>query len=439
MSPRATPCPRGSTPQAVPVTVDDDGRTPGACQILGAVMEDEAGFAADVSLCAFENTLSDTARRAQSSLLSDRYLIGTLAERGREAAPMRAGFLYSAMPAVARLEHRAERVACAMFGARHVEFRPLSGLHATICTLATLTRPGDLVYSIDPADGGHFATQRLLHLLGRGSSYLPWNRAAHVPDIAALARTWRERPGRLLLLDHGTPLVPLPVAAIRDVIGSRAVLVYDGSHTLGLIAGGEFQDPLREGCDVLQGNTHKSFPGAHKGLILFADDATGRAVSDEIGAALVSSQNTGGTIANLVTVLEMAEHGRRYARAMVANARLLAAALEDRRFALVQPGSEPRSHVLLIAGHPRATGYDLAHRLLQAGIRVNARPVGGQVVVRIGTQEITRRGCTADDLGLLAEVMSLAAQGGSAARTRKIARGLAKRWNRVHFSFDGHG
>ena len=37
---------------------------------------------------------------------------------------------------------------------------------------------------------------------------------------------------------------------------------------LGLIAGGQFQQPLKEGADVMMGSTHKTFPGPQGGIIL---------------------------------------------------------------------------------------------------------------------------------------------------------------------------
>ena len=43
-------------------------------------------------------------------------------------------------------------------------------------------------------------------------------------------------------------------------------------HVLGLIAGGEFQDPLREGADVMTGSSHKTFPGPQGGFVLSDSD-----------------------------------------------------------------------------------------------------------------------------------------------------------------------
>ena len=56
------------------------------------------------------------------------------------------------------------------------------------------------------------------------------------------------------------------LADVAHEVGAR--VMYDGAHVLGLIAGGEFQDPLREGADVMTGSSHKTFPGPQGGFLL---------------------------------------------------------------------------------------------------------------------------------------------------------------------------
>jgi glycine/serine hydroxymethyltransferase len=297
-----------------------------------------------------------------------------------------------------------------MFGARWVDFRPLSGLHATICTLVAATEPGDTVYSISPADGGHFATAPLLRRLARVPRELPWDPASGTIDVEEFAVVWRRHPGRMVFLDHSVPQRPLPVAALRAVLGTDALLVYDASHTLGLVAGGVFQNPLAEGCDILQGNTHKSFPGAHKGLLAFREEALGRRISAAMGEALVSSQATGGTLANFVTCLELDRHGRDYARAMLVNARAFAESLGERGLPVREPAGA-YSHVLLIDAVDDEAALELGRRLLAAGIRVNVRPCGGRMAVRLGVQEVTRLGLGPTDLVRLADLISALARG----------------------------
>ena len=398
--------------------------------LIAGVLAEVAARRDSLSLAAFENVLSDTARSILAVPLADRYLIARAEDRQPGSSWINGGLMCTGYPGVDLLEAAATQAARAMFGAAWVDFRPLSGLHATICTVTTMTAPGELVYSIDPVQGGHFATRGLLESTGRASAYLPW--CDGTVDLTAFAAQWARLPGRMVLFDHGIPQRAIPVAEIRAVVGAEALLVYDASHTLGLIAGGAFQDPLAEGCDVLQGNTHKSFPGAHKGLVAFANVAVGRAMSDGMGGALVSSQNTGATLANFVTTLEMLDHGHGYAAQMLTNRAALASALRAE-------GGEVRdggTHILLVDSISSRCGYDLAADLIACGIHLNARPIGGQVLLRLGVQEVTRRGLGADDLSGLAALIGRVARDGVSSRLRADVVALARAFPRVHYSFD---
>ncbi len=406
-----------------------------AAALLDGTRADASAVRAGIGLAAFENVMSDTARALTCSALADRYLLGHLTERGGGRSLLRAGLLLADHPAVNALEDAATRALCSMLGATWADFRPLSGLSATLCTLVALTEPGDLVYSIAAEHDGHFATRSLVARLGRRWAALPWDPAQDVPDVPALAAAWRRRPGKMLLLDHSVPLRPLPVAALRAAIGGDAVLVYDASHTLGLIAGGAFQDPLREGCDLIQANTHKSFPGAHKGLLAFADPATGRRASAVIGETLLSSQATGPTLANFVTCLELAEHGRAYAAAMLANVAALAGALTERGLA-ARPLAAGHSHLLIVDACGDAAALELGRALLDAGLRVNVRPARGRVALRLGVQEITRIGMSPPDMERLADLIAAAGRAADPAAWLPATAALAAEFSVVRFSFD---
>ena len=47
---------------------------------------------------------------------------------------------------------------------------------------------------------------------------------------------------------------------------------------LGLIAGGQFQDPLREGAAVLTGSAGKTFSGPQSGVMVWDDPIPDRAL-----------------------------------------------------------------------------------------------------------------------------------------------------------------
>ena len=95
--------------------------------------------------------------------------------------------------------------------------------------------------------------------------------ATYVPDAEkAKAVLSAEKPA-LAFLGSSFIFFRHPVKAVSDHVRAQNLptkVVFDGAHVLGLIATGEFQDPLREGAEVLFGSTHKSLYGPQGGLIL---------------------------------------------------------------------------------------------------------------------------------------------------------------------------
>ena len=130
---------------------------------------------------------------------------------------------------------------------------------------------------------------------------------------------------------------PHPVSAIRKGLeesGYRGCLVYDGSHVLGLIACGHFQDPLGEGADILVGSTHKSFYGPQGGIILTDSPRLASSLRKmleldlEAGIGLVDNPHLN-RIAALGLALEEMLGDPSYGERVVENARALARSLDE--------------------------------------------------------------------------------------------------------------
>jgi glycine hydroxymethyltransferase len=407
-------------------------------RLIEGVRQDEMSIESMLSLTANENLPSRLCRSLFTSSLADHYHLGAAFERLPSNYLVKGGLMLKGLPQVCALEHAAEQAAREMFDAEVSDFRPLSGVHATLCTLSLATRPGDIVYSISPAHGGHFATRVLLEHIGRRSRYLPWDNASLTWDRASLAKAFRKSPPAAVLLDLGVVLKPLPVRALRELTGPRVCIIYDASHTLGLIAGKVFPNPLTEGCDVLQGNTHKTFPGPQKGMLHFRQQRFGNALCSKLSEGFVSSQHTHHAVALYVAMLEMQTFGRDYARQMVANAQALARALEVRGFELFRVDNVPTlSNTVLITATRGPDVYLACELLLRCGISTNARPFHGRGVLRIGTQQITRLGMREPEMEWIAEMFhrSLVRREPEEPLRHEV-KAFVSRYRNVHYSFD---
>lgn len=380
--------------------------------ILELLSAEEQKCRSMLHLTSYENRMSKTAEAFLSSDLGNRYHLSTPdTHNGLDPSVHIAGFSCRALSAVHRLELSAIASAKKMFNAAHIEMRLVSGVHATISTIASMTKPGDIVYSIAPEDGGHFATKHVAESLGRKSRYLSWDSERLNVDLEESKALFAMFPPAMVFLDHGTPLFNLPVGELRDLIPSDSLLVYDASHTLGLIAGGYFQHPLCEGADILQGNTHKTFPGPQKAMVMFSSPELGSRYSKSVSLGLVSSQHTHHSIALGVTILEMEAFGAKYAQCMLENAQVLGNALIAEGLGLVShSGKFTTSHELLInSGWP--DGYlSAVDRLFDANISVNGRVAFRRPTIRLGVQEITRRGMGPDEMLVIAKLIAAAVQ-----------------------------
>ena len=401
---------------------------------------DERAFAEVLNLTANENTLSRAARAALLSPLGDRYYVGIWGDK--EQAPeepyyVDEGLLVKAMPAVSRLERLAARLAGEMFHAAYCDFRPLSGMHAVSSVVTIATDPEDLIYIFPPKTLGHHATQTLLKTMKRNVGFLPWDPVRMTVDLEKLRELVKAAPPKAVLLDYGSPFYPLPTQAIRDIVGPDTLIIYDGSHVLGLIAGGKFSDPLRQGCDILIGNTHKTFPGPQKGMILFKDAALGKRIADVINVTTVSTQQTHQTLALFIAILEMSVHGRDYAAQIVRNSKALSAALGEAGFTLLEAQGRPsETHMVVIEG-PFADHHAACGALQRVGLNANSKGILGRGVIRLGVQEVTRRGMKEEEMRDLAGIMKDSLLGGRPeAELRARSRALARRFSGLQYTLD---
>jgi glycine hydroxymethyltransferase len=176
------------------------------------------------------------------------------------------------------------------------------------------------------------------------------------------------------------------------------------SDLLGLIAGGQFQDPLREGADVMFGSTHKSFPGPQGGILVTDREDLFQQLDPALVWRIFDNAHWNRIAGLAQTLLELERCGTEYATTVIENARSLGRALSDLGLPLI--GADDgftRSHQLHI---DRAALVSSAH--VTPGVL--ARTLERQrllidLVARIGTAEISRLGLTPADMPRLAELI----------------------------------
>ena len=229
-------------------------------ELLSEIKGEEARNKKFLHLTANEAQMSETARTFLGSRLSERYYAGA----GVNDVVDFGAFTQVGFKGISKLVTRAEDAAKKMLDASVVNLNPLSGIHAMTSAIFAATKPGEMVMTLRPDEGGHFLTTNLLEQAGRKNVYAAYDHEAGELDVDKTAEIFRRSDAKALYLDPMYYTAPYNVQELRRALGEEPIIIYDASHTLGLIMGQAFQSPLKEGADILCANTHKTFPGPPK-------------------------------------------------------------------------------------------------------------------------------------------------------------------------------
>ena len=350
-----------------------------------------------------ENAISPRARRYLSSDLAGRYTL-----------PMESRFhgelldnSYAGTRYTDAIEALADAAARRLFRARFATTRPLSGHIAALSALAPLVPRGGKILAIASSEGGYdgYGPGYLPALLGYESRPIPADGPGFRVDAAkATAEIRRERP-QAVVLGQSFFLFPYPLKEIAEAAHSVGALVlYDASHVLGLIAGGRFQDPLKEGADVVYGSTHKSFPGPQGGL-LYTDreDLYGQIAPSLVWRVFDNAHWH--RIASLgQTLVELERFGAEYARITVENGRALGHELQEAGVPMVAASEGfTDSHQIHLDAASLKERFQIGTGALAR--RWEHNRLIGDMAGRIGTAEIARLGLVPEDMPRLSGLL----------------------------------
>jgi glycine hydroxymethyltransferase len=356
-----------------------------------------------------ENSVSPTARRYLASDLAGRYTLPMDQEYGGEVVDNS----YAGTRYTDQIERLGNEVAGRLYHGRFATIRPLSGHLAALSALVPLLPAKSKILAISPAQGGYdgYAPGYVPALYGYTVRPLPANGIGFQVDAAeAVDEIRRERPNAVIL-GQSQFLFPYPLREVAEAAHAQDALVfYDGSHVMGLLAGGEFQDPLREGADVLYGSTHKSLPGPQGGIVVTDREDLFRQVDPALVWRIFDNAHWNRIAGVTQTLLELERAGADYAKTVVANAQALGGALDGLGFPLVAKSQGfTRSHQLLIDLPTFRTRHRIGPGTLARCLEKNRLLV--DLIGRIGTAEITRWGLVPADMHRMASLLVRAGVG----------------------------
>jgi len=358
---------------------------------LGAAIKDETTRQRDgIELIASENIVSRLVLEAQGSVLTNKTVEGRVGAR-----------YYGGAQFADAIEALAIERARRLFGCCFANVQPHSGSNANAGVFLGLLQLGDVILSMDTAAGGHISHGHPATLTGRDYTIVRYGvrRVDERIDLDALrdlAR--RHRPKMIVAGGSAYPRI-IDFAALRaiaDEVG--ALLLVDMAHFAGLVAAGLNPDPFPH-AHVVTTTTYKSLRGARGGMVLWNDPALSSRIDAGIFPGVQGSVLLHGVAGKAACLGEaLRPEFANWARAALANAQALAAALIAGGMRLVSGGTD----TTLMLGDLSSFGIsgDIAAAALErAGLAVNKnllpfdpRPPEAPSGLRLSTNAGTTRG-----------------------------------------------
>lgn len=405
-------------------------------------------FENSIPLIASENVPSPAVREAIISDFGNRYAEGWPGER------VYAGCVY-----IDDVEFECMRLAKKLFKSEFADVRPISGVVANLVIYSAFSNPGDVMLAPSIPAGGHIShgkkehsgTAGLVH--GLEIEFYPFDAEEMTIDVDKTKKKIDElkkagRLPKLAMFGGSLFLFPHPVKELSDFLKGHGVHInYDAAHVAGLIAGGQFQDPLKEGADTMTMSTHKTLFGPQGGLVL-GFEKYAELIKKATFPGLTSSHHIHHMAAKAVTFAEALEFGKDYAKQVIKNAKVLAECLSDCGFKVLgEKRGFTKSHQIAVNVLDYSNGGKVETDLEKANIIVNRQLIPGDIKagrnyfhpggIRLGVSEITRLGMKHSEMKDVALfIKEVVIDKKDPKKILKSVKSFRKNFQKVHYCFD---
>jgi glycine hydroxymethyltransferase len=387
--------------------------------VIRDVRRHEKWFSESLPMIASENVASKAVRDVLSSDLGQRYAEGWPGER-----------VYAGCRYIDRIELTAIDLAKKLFRAEFVDVRPTSGVVANLAVYSALSSPGDTMMVLSIPSGGHISaakrelsgTAGLVHSLE--IEYFAFDKEEMNIDVDETKKRIRalKKPIKIGLFGGSLFLFPHPVKELAPTLREAgATVCYDAAHVAGLIAGGQFQDPLREGAEVMMFSTHKTLFGPQGGAIA-ASSRLAEDLKKAVFPGTTSNHHLHSVAGKAIAFAEFLEFGRKYAKDVVRNAQVLAESLAGLgETVLGERNGYTKSHQVVLDVTKYGDGAIMERKLEDQNIIINRQLIPGDLQagrhytnpggIRLGVAELTRLGMGRGEMVEVAEILHSALGG----------------------------
>ncbi|HYQ16990.1 MAG TPA: serine hydroxymethyltransferase, partial [Polyangiaceae bacterium] len=322
-------------------------------EIFSAISAENQRQEQHIELIASENYTSPAVMAAQGSQLTNKYAEGYPGRR-----------YYGGCEHVDVVEQLAIDRVRQLFGADFANVQPNSGSQANQGVFFGLLQPGDTIMGMSLAEGGHLTHGMPLNMSGKWFRVVSYGLdALEQIDYDAMERLAREHKPKLIIAGASAYALRIDFerfAAVAKAVG--AYLMVDMAHYAGLIAAGQYPNPVPF-ADVVTSTTHKSLRGPRGGFILTRSEELAKRINSAIFPGLQGGPLMHVIAGKAVAFKEaMSPEFRAYQAQVVENARAMADTLTRRGLRIVSGRTE--SHVMLVDLRPKQLTGKEAEALL---------------------------------------------------------------------------
>jgi glycine hydroxymethyltransferase len=393
-------------------------------ELSAAIHDEEVRQEDHAELIASENYASPLVMAIQSSLFTNKYAEGYPGRR-----------YYSGCEHVDVAERLAIERVKALFDCDYANVQPHAGSQANAAVFLALLSPGDTVMGMNLAQGGHLTHGNPVNFSGRHYRIVPYglDPRTGLIDYDEMERIALQTRPKLLIGGFSAYSRYMDWARMRDIADRVGALFWvDMAHVAGLVAAGEYPNPLPH-AHVVTSTTHKTLRGPRGGLILSRgqDETFYKKLDSAVFPGVQGGPLMHLIAAKAVAFKEALQPGfKTYQQQVVSNARAMAAVLQRRGFRIVSGGTD--NHMMLIDLSDRPyTGKDADAALSDACITANKNSVPNDPRspfvtsgLRIGTPAVTTRGFGVPECeqlaGWLCDVLDALESGGSETVVRQV-------------------
>ena len=405
-------------------------------------------FKSSIPLIASENIPSPAVREAIVSDFGNRYAEGWPGER------VYAGCIY-----IDEVEIICNELAKKVFKSEFADCRATSGVVANLAIYSAFSTPGDYMLAASIPTGGHIShgkkehsgTAGLVH--GLNIEHYPFSKEDMTIDVDATKKKVSEmisngKKPAIAMFGGSLFLFPHPVKELASFMHDNSIYInYDGAHVAGLIAGGQFQDPIGEGTDSMTMSSHKTLWGPQGGIIVSLERHAD-SIKKAIFPGNTSSHHLHHVAGKAIALAESLEFGKEYAKQVISNAKILAESLANFGFRVLgEKRGYTESHQLAVDVSNFGDGGTIEKELEKANIILNRQLLPGDIKsgkhymhpsgVRIGVPEVTRLGMKESEMKEIASfIKQIVIDKSDPNKVGSAVSKFREQFQKVHYAFE---